>query len=224
MPADYSGASTVKRHPLDVRIAHWVAAVSFILLGLSGLAFFTPSLFFLTALFGGGETARWLHPWLGVALALSYLVLTVRFIGSCLWAPEDTAWMAHLSDAMSGREEKLPEIGTFNPGQKLYFWGMALMIAVLLVTGVIIWQAYFSALTTIATQRIAVLIHSIAAVLAILGFIVHIHMVTWEPGTLRAMLNGTVTGGWAWKHHRKWLRQVVGAKRGKPRVSAPPAE
>jgi formate dehydrogenase subunit gamma len=37
-------------------------------------------------------------------------------------------------------------------------------------------------------------------------------MVTWEPGTLRAMISGTVTGGWAWKHHRKWLREIVAGK------------
>jgi len=49
-------------------------------------------------------------------------------------------------------------------------------------------------------------------VLAILGFVIHVHMVTWEPGTLRAMISGTVTGGWAWKHHRKWLREIVAGK------------
>jgi formate dehydrogenase subunit gamma len=32
-------------------------------------------------------------------------------------------------------------------------------------------------------------------------------------GTVRAMMRGSVTGGWAWRHHRKWLRQEVGAKR-----------
>jgi len=23
------------------------------------------------------------------------------------------------------------------------------------------------------------------------------------------MTRGTVTGGWAWRHHRKWLKEVV---------------
>jgi len=89
---------------------------------------------------------------------------------------------------------------------------MALLFVVLLVSGVIIWQAYFGSLTPIAVQRLAALTHSIFAVLAILGVIFHVHMVTWEPGTLRAMISGTVTGGWAWKHHRKWLREVVAGK------------
>jgi len=209
MSAERQVASAIKRHPLDVRIAHWVAAVSFILLGLSGLALFFPYFFPLTALFGGGQTARFLHPWIGLALALSYLWLFIRFVGACLFGRDDINWMLRASDVISGREENLPEIGKFNAGQKLYLWGMAILFVVLLASGVIIWQEYFSALTTIETQRLAVLTHSIVAVLAILGFIVHLHMVTWEPGTLRAMISGTVTAGWAWKHHRKWLRGLV---------------
>lgn len=212
MSMPQSAVRTVKRHPLDVRIAHWIAAVSFILLGLSGLALLFPGFYFLSALFGGGETMRFLHPWIGLALAVSYLVLFVRFVGWCLFGPDDITWMVRARDVMSGSEENLPEIGKFNAGQKLYVWGMAILFVLLLVTGVIIWQAYFSTLTTIATQRLAVLAHSIVAVLAICGFIIHIHMVTWEPGTLRAMISGTVTAGWAFKHHRRWLRDLVAGR------------
>ena len=87
--------------------------------------------------------------------------------------------------------------------------GMAILFVLLLVSGLIIWQAYFSTFTPIQVQRYAMLVHSLVAVLAIFGFIIHVHMVTWEPGTLRAMISGTVTPGWAFKHHRKWLREVA---------------
>lgn len=220
--AAVAAETTLRRHALDVRIAHWIVALAFILLALSGLALFYPGFFFLTALFGGGETARLLHPWIGLVLAIGYLYLFVRMVGSCLWAaPEDNLWMGRLADVMARREENLPEVGKFNPGQKLYFWAMALLVAALLVTGIITWQAYFSGLTAIPTQRVAVVLHSILAILAILAFIIHVHMGTWVAGSLRAMIRGTVTGGWAWKHHRKWLRQVVAARRGKPNIGAP---
>jgi formate dehydrogenase subunit gamma len=214
--------TTVRRHALDVRIAHWIVAIAFILLALSGLALSYPSLFFLTGVLGGRESARMLHPWIGVVLAIGYLYLFIRFVGNCLWSvPEDNVWMAHLGDVMARRDENLPEVGKFNPGQKLYFWGMALLIVVLLITGIITWHAYFDATTTIPTQRVAVLLHSIAAILAIIAFIVHVHMGTWEAGTLRGMTRGTVTGGWAWKHHRKWLRQVAAAQHEKSGARAP---
>jgi formate dehydrogenase subunit gamma len=207
-----SGLSVVRRHPIDVRIAHWIAAVSFILLALTGLGLFFPGIFFTTIILGGGQMARLLHPWIGVALAVSYLWLFLRFVGSCLWGRDDTTWISRLGDAMAGREENLPEVGKFNAGQKLYFWGMLLLIIILLVTGIFTWQAYFATAASVDTQRLAVLIHSIAAILAILGFLIHLHMVLWEPGTLRSMVAGTVTGGWAWKHHRKWLRERVAGR------------
>ena len=125
MSAERHAVSTIKRHPLDVRIAHWVAAVSFILLGLSGFALFFPGFFFMTAPFGGGETARFLHPWIGLVLVLSYFVLFVRFFSACLWKKEDTTWVLRAPDVFAGREENLPEFGKFIAGQKMYFWGMA---------------------------------------------------------------------------------------------------
>ena len=54
------------------------------------------------------------------------------------------------------------------------------------------------------------LVHSLAAVGITLVFILHVYAAIWTRGTLRAMTRGTVTGGWAWRHHRKWLRELAG--------------
>ncbi len=64
------------------RVNHWLTAALFTLLALSGLAMFSPYLFFLTGLFGGGQSTRAVHPWLGVALILSFGVLFVRFVAA----------------------------------------------------------------------------------------------------------------------------------------------
>ena len=61
-------------------------------------------------------------------------------------------------------------------------------------------------------RRWAVLTHSIAAVAIILVFILHVYAAFWTRGTLRAMTRGTVTGGWAYRHHRKWLRELAGRR------------
>jgi len=53
-------------------------------------------------------------------------------------------------------------------------------------------------------------VHALCAIGAILIWIVHVYAAIWVKGTLRAMPRGSVTGGWAWKHHRKWFRQEVG--------------
>src|SRR5216683_3340460 len=173
-------AKPVSRYTTAARINHWITAVSLILLALSGLSLFHPSLFFLTYLFGGGQLTRAIHPWIGVVLAISFLGLFFRFFTLNLWNRDDTVWMKNLGAVINDKEDALPELGKYNAGQKLVFWGQSVLILALCAIG------------------------------AILIWIVHVYAAIWVKGTLSAMTRGSVTGGWAWKHHRKWFRQEVG--------------
>ena len=207
---------TVSRYRGITRLNHWVTAASLIVLLLSGLALFHPSLYFLTGLFGGGQTTRWLHPFVGVLLFFSFLLLFLQMWRLNLPRPEDRTWVSHIGEVVRGEEEKLPELGKYNAGQKFVFWAMSMLIAVLIVSGVMIWQQYFPDLVSIPVRRWAVLIHALAAVAIILTFILHVYAAIWTRGTIRAMTRGTVTGGWAWRHHRKWLRELAGREGGGP--------
>ena len=200
---------TVDRYTVGARINHWITAVSLVLLALSGLALFHPSLFFLTVFFGGGEWTRTIHPWIGVVLFFSFLVLFFRFWKLNLWKREDGTWLARVRDVVAGHEEKLPEVGKYNAGQKLVFWSMSLLILVLITSGIVIWDQYFGPYFTITQKRVAVLVHAVTAVVAISVWIVHVYAAIWVRGTIGAMTSGQVTGGWAWRHHRKWLRNLV---------------
>ena len=200
----------VSRYRGFTRINHWVTAVSLILLLISGMALFHPSLYFLTGLFGGGATTRWLHPFIGVVLVASFMILFLQLWRYNIMRREDVVWAENIGDVLSGHEERLPELGKYNLGQKLVFWGMFWLILVLIISGIMIWQQYFGHLVSIPTRRLAMLAHSVAAVAIILVFIVHVYAAIWTRGTIRAMTRGTVTGGWAWKHHRIWLRELAG--------------
>jgi len=202
----------VDRYTTAARINHWITAASLVLLAISGLALFTPSLFFLTDLFGGGQVTRAIHPWLGVVLFFSFLGLFLRFWRANLWRAEDGTWLARLRDVLSAHEERLPEIGKYNAGQKVVFWGMSILIVVLIASGVLSWDQYFSQYTTVEQKRIAILVHDIAAIAIICLWIVHLYAAIWVRGTIGAMTRGQVTGGWAWRHHRKWLRELVAGK------------
>ncbi|WP_457300265.1 formate dehydrogenase subunit gamma [Phyllobacterium sp. P5_D12] len=207
---------TVDRYTAGARVNHWITAISLVLLALSGLALFHPRLFFLTGLFGGGPLTRVIHPWIGVLLFFSFFGLFLRFWKANLWKREDGTWLARIRDVLTGHEERLPEVGKYNAGQKFVFWSMSALIIVLITTGLIIWDQYFSMFTTIEQKRWAVLVHAIAAVCAISVWIIHVYAAIWVRGTIRAMTRGSVTGGWAWRHHRKWLRELVGkASKGK---------
>ena len=207
---------SVSRYGPAARANHWITAAALILLAVSGLAMFDPSLFFLTALFGGGQNTRALHPWIGVVLFVSFYIFFLQLWRANLPTRTDVQWVSQIGDVISGNEEKLPEVEKYNAGQKFIFWAMAGLIAVLIVTGLMVWQAYFADYVPIPTQRVALLVHAIAAVLIICVFILHVYAGIWTRGTLRAMTKGTVTGGWAYRHHRKWLRQLVRDRRVDP--------
>ncbi|HWK66180.1 MAG TPA: formate dehydrogenase subunit gamma [Rhizobiaceae bacterium] len=202
---------TVDRYTAGARINHWITATCLVLLALSGLALFHPSLFFLSGLFGGGTWTRIIHPWIGVVLFFSFFGLFLRFWRANLWRREDGTWLARVRDVLAAQEENLPEVGKYNAGQKFVFWAMSILIIILIASGLVIWDQYFSGYTTIPQQRVAVLVHSIAAVVIIGVWILHVYAAIWVRGTIRAMTRGWVTGGWAWRHHRKWLRELVSA-------------
>ncbi len=58
---------------------------------------------------------------------------------------------------------------------------------------------------------VSYVVHDIAALVMLAGFIVHIYEGTAAaPGTFQAMTNGTVTEEWAWTHHPAWYAEVTG--------------
>ncbi len=199
----------VSRYTPLARVNHWITAGSLILLALSGLSLFHPSLFFLSELFGGGENVRAIHPWFGVVLALGFLGLFVRFFRANLWEHNDNIWLGRLRSVLAGREDELPELGKYNAGQKLVFWLQSILIIILMISGLGLWEIYFGDNFTIEQKRWSALIHSVAAISAILVWIVHVYAAIWVKGTVRGMMRGNVSGGWAWRHHRKWLRDEV---------------
>ena len=201
----------VDRYSATQRINHWITAALFIMLTLSGLSLFHPSLFFLTNLFGGGQDTRAIHPWFGVTLFASFLILFVRFFKTNLPNRDDLLWSKRIKDVVSNRHDRLPELGKYNAGQKLVFWGQSFLIISMLISGVVIWDQYFGTYTTTETKRWALLAHSAAALIAILIIFVHIYAGIWIKGTARAMMRGNVTGGWAYRHHRKWYRKLAAA-------------
>lgn len=210
------GHILVRRYSGSARINHWIVAITFVGLTLSGLSLFHPSLFWLTGLFGGGQTTRWLHPWMGLVLVASFFGLFVRFVSQNFPEHTDWVWLARIRDVMAAREDYLPEVGKYNAGQKFVFWSQAVLIPILLVTGIGLWpaalaniEALFGFKASIDQLRWAAVIHATVAVLAITIWIVHVYAAIWVRGTFSAMTRGTVTGGWGWRHHRKWLRSEV---------------
>ncbi len=195
-------------HPAD-RANHWLTALTFILLAASGLALFHPAFFFLSHLFGGGPWMRILHTFIGIVMAVSFYFLAHRFFADNLMTAADWQWMRQLRDVITNHDERLPEVGRFNAGQKLLFWVMIATMLLLLLSGIVIWQPWFAPYFPIELIRVAVVIHSVSAFALMLGIIVHIYAAYWVRGTIRGMTRGTVPRAWAKHHHPGWYRQVT---------------
>lgn len=199
----------LQRYKDNERMNHWFLALMFFLAGLSGLAFFHPSLFFFSHLFGGGPWARILHPFLGVLMVISFLGLFLKLWKQNTITDADREWKQHMGDMLKGNKASLPPVGKYNYGQKMVFWVMTLSLVLLLVTGVMFWRPWFDGAFPIPVQRLALLLHAVSAVLLILSTIVHVYAAIWVKGTVRAMTRGTVTDSWAKLNHPLWHQEMT---------------
>ena len=198
----------IERYTASQRFNHWMVAISFVLAGLSGLALFHPAMFWLSALFGGGTWDRILHPFIAVFMVIFFIWLAIRFAGHNRWTEDDNRWLGQMNDVIYKRDHRLPPVGRYNAGQKLVYWIMLVAIAVLLVTGILIWQPYFAPVIPLGLRRFASALHAFAAFIALVTLIIHIYAGIWVKGSVRAMTRGTVTEAWARKFHPLWYRSL----------------
>jgi len=209
--SDDERRATLERYNAGERTNHWLVALAFVLAALSGLALFHPAMFWLGSLFGGGPWTRVLHPFIGLFMVLVFVFLAARFWSENRMRPADWQWLRQYRDVVNNREERLPEVGRYNGGQKLLFFVIIACLLGLFLSGIVIWRAYFSLYFSIDVIRFASLLHAVCALVLICAILVHIYAAIWVKGSLQAMLRGTVTPGWAWKHHRAWFRQIIHA-------------
>lgn len=199
----------ILRYKDSTRMNHWFVALLFFAAALSGLALFHPTLFFFSNLFGGGQLTRILHPFLGVAMVLGFVVLFFTVWRENLIGRADREWLRHAGEMLKGQKENMPAVGKYNAGQKLVFWAFAVSLLLLLVTGFMFWAPYFFHLVPVTLRRLAILVHSVSAVVLVLSVIVHVYAAIWVKGTTRAMTRGTVTDRWARLNHPLWHREMT---------------
>jgi len=198
------------RHPVYTRVVHWTVAISFVLSLLTGFAIYSPWLYpWLTPLFGGGPLTRALHPWFGVVFVVAFVFQFLNWLRPMRWTDADRRWMREVKAYATNREVVAPkDTGFFNGGQKLYYWTIAVCAVVFLITGLFLWFDHIAAPWLVAVSYV---LHDIAALAMLAGFIIHIYEGTAaQPGTFQSMTNGTVTNKWAWTHHPAWYAEVTG--------------
>jgi formate dehydrogenase subunit gamma len=194
------------RYTLFERFLHWVVAISFIALMLSGLALAYPRMAWLSGLFGGGQTMRAAHPWIGLIFTAGMVLMLVIW-GRTMWLGRtDRAWFRRLRE-YARRGHVAVDTGRWNGGQKGYFWASLVLAIVLLITGLPLW---FPSIADTGIRQLSRLTHNVAFLLIVAGFIVHVLLSAFLfPGTMAGMTSGRVTRAWAAWHHPRWYREQV---------------
>ncbi|QWQ16961.1 formate dehydrogenase cytochrome b556 subunit [Providencia rettgeri] len=195
------------RHKPIERINHWAVVICFLFTAISGLGFFFPSLNWFMNILGTPQLSRILHPFVGMAMFLLFVFMFFRYFHHNFINKEDIKWAKNIGKVL--KNEEAGDVGQYNLGQKGVYWVVTICLLALVITGVIMWRPYFADYFPIPVYRAAILIHSLSAIALIIMIVVHAYAAIWVKGSVRAMVEGWVTRGWARKHHPLWYRQLL---------------
>ncbi len=198
------------------RMVHWGAAISFVLLAVTGIVILFGKHILLPII--GYTLFSWLavlsknvHNFVGPVFAFCIILLFVTFVKDNLPKAIDLQWFAKAGGLFSGKH--VPS-GRFNAGEKSWFWvGVTLLGVVVSVTGFILNFPNFEQGRTLMQQ--ASVIHAIAAVVFTTLALGHIYMGTvGVEGAYESMRTGYVDETWAKEHHELWHQETVAGNKG----------
>jgi formate dehydrogenase subunit gamma len=210
-PEERRGGRFIERFsPMD-RYAHWLLAIAWVTLGITGLIMSLGKSVLLPLI--GYTLFSWLailsknlHNFVGPILIVAIPFMIVRYVRDNPITAEDFKWFAHLPGYFKGHEYPSDR---FNAGEKLVFWLVLVILStVLVVSGLVLVFPNFD--QTRSTMQWANVVHVVAAYGAIALALVHVYLGTiGQVGSYRAMRYGYVDESWAAHHHERWYRAVV---------------
>ena len=202
----------ILRYTFHERIVHWLAAISYIYCLLTGLAFYSPWLFWLAIALGGGQISRILHPWIGLLFIAGVLQMYALWARQMSMTDEDRAWFRSVGYYIRNADDKMPPVGRYNAGQKLLFWGFVVFGALLFLSGLVLWFPEYIPWSLAWLRKTAILIHVSSALLTIGLFMIHVYMSVFaERGALDSVIYGDVTEDFAKRFHPAWYKELVGS-------------
>jgi formate dehydrogenase subunit gamma len=208
-----TGEEQIQRYTFKERAYHWINAITYSYLFLTGLAFFTPYMMWIAYVLGGPATSRLVHPWVGLVYFVSTLWMQARWKDDMKAIPQDEQWSKNVKAYIQNQDELMPPQDRFNAGQKQFWWIMLYCTFILLVTGIIMWFPERIPRGIHWLLPITVFIHSATALITIAAFLIHVYMSVWvTPGSTKAMIEGNVSVSWARTHHRLWYEKIMGRR------------
>jgi formate dehydrogenase subunit gamma len=217
---------TVSRFSAFERFSHWLTAVSFVVLGLTGLNITFGKIVLLPmigpeAFSSVAQAAKYVHNFVSAAFVIGLALIVGLWIRDNVPQKVDVDWVKQGGGFIKAKHAPS---GRFNAGEKLVFWfALGAGVAVIISGYLLIFPFY---MTDIAGMQIAQVVHAVIAVLFVAVIIAHIYIGTLGmEGAFEAMATGEVDINWAKEHHDIWLeeqlsREHVAARSGQSSAAA----
>ena len=223
----------IKRFSALDRFTHWLTAVPFCVLALTGLnliygkdlilPIIGPEAF--SAITAVGKS---LHNFMGFAFILGIILMVILWVRHNLWDKYDRGWI--LNGGGMFDKNVHPPAKKFNFGQKIIFWAVVLSGASLSYSGISLMFPFefspfagtFSFLNNfgfnlptnldpIQEMQLTQAWHGLLSVLMVALIIAHIYIGTLGmEGAIDAMWDGEVDENWAREHHSAWVAEMKG--------------
>ena len=223
---------TIQRFNLMERSVHWVTAISFLILGVTGLNVLYGRVI-LKPILGPDAFAaltyigKWAHNWIAFAFMAGVIITAVIWIRENIPNKDDVTWLSKFGGLLN-KDGSHVKARKFNAGQKIIYWSVVIFGGSISVTGVALLIPFElnlfggtfaflnmfgldlpSTLTVLEETQLAQLWHSIVALgLTVLMF-GHIYLGTiGMEGAFDAMYTGDVDEAWAKEHHELWVEEM----------------
>jgi formate dehydrogenase subunit gamma len=200
----------ILRYAFRERLVHWMAGFSYLYLLLTGLAFWSPWLFWIAVVLGGAPVSRMLHPWIGLIFFVAVVQMYAMWASQMGFTDVDRAWFRSMRHYIQNEDDEMPPAGRYNAGQKLLFWGFFICGILLFLSGLVLWFPEYIPWSLRWLRYISVIVHASSALLTIGLFMIHVYMgVFAERGAFGSVIRGDVSVEFAKRFHPGWYKEVA---------------
>ncbi len=222
---------TITRFKFIERVGHWTLAVSFIILGFTGLNVLYGKYVVVPVIgadaFGAlSQLGKWLHNFVGFAFMVGLVMVFVMWVLHNLPSRTDLIWLSRGGGLFSKNSH--PPAKKFNAGQKFVFWAVILCGVSLSLLGlslmfpfeIPLFAVTFGVLNSIGfdlpanlgplqEMQLTQLWHAIVSLVLIVVVIAHIYIGSiGMEGAFDAVNSGEVDLNWAKDHHSIWVEEM----------------
>lgn len=210
----------VPRWNMFERFVHWVVAISFIFLSITGMSMLIGKNILIPIL-GKAGFASWasasmtIHNVIGPVFSVGIVFMIVMWIWHNFPTLTDLKWLAKGGGMFSLEGDAHPSAGRMNAGEKIWFWILMTLGVAVCISGIIMVSPMYPQITIPGLDVARGLLQQASSVHVVAGVVWtaialgHIYIGTaGTEGAYEGMSTGYVSEEWARQHHDIWFDKM----------------